>query len=269
MTGIETLANAIIAQDKSQQAAAKAAGKAWKTALTEAEQLRDISSPLVGESYRAVLVAVCDAGTPRKLTVRDSDSYTSTLAHFTALCAERAATPSLSLQGSFIASQVAPATAGMSDDQKHDVMSAIIAGFRCLIRTGLTTFKGYWHDGLSAPALETWAGVLNPEGLREVQMGEVGKRNAYSLALQAIASLEQAKPALYTVNSDHDGSVRIFNSGGGIGCQSAHLTGQDWTTLSAEAYAALCQEKDLTSYLASGRLVIEKPADAAILLEVA
>lgn len=269
MTGTDQLANAIIAQDKAQQAAAKAAGKAWKAALTEAQQLRDISAPLVGESYRAVLIAVCDSGTPRKLTVRDENTYSATLAHFTALCAERAATPSLSLQGSFIASQVVPATAGMTDDQKHDVMSAVIAGFKCLVNTGLTTFKGYWHDGLSAQALETWAGILNPEGLREVQMGEVGKRNAYSLALQAIASLEQAKPACYTINADYDGSVRIFNSGGGIGCQSAHLTGQDWTTLSAEAYAALCQERDLTSYLASGRLVIEKPADAATLLEVA
>lgn len=269
MIGTETLAKAIIAQDNAQKSAAKAAGKAWKTALTEAEQLRDISSPLVGENYRAVLIAVCDAGTPRKLTVRDADSYTATLAHFSALCAERAATPSLSLQGSFIASQAVPATAGMTDDQKHDVMSAVIAGFKCLVNTGLTTFKGYWHDGLSAQALETWAGVLNPEGKREVQMAEVGKRNAYSLALQAIASLEQAKPACYTINADYDGSVRVYNSGGSISCQSAQLTGQDWTTLSAETYAALCQERDLTSYLASGRLVIEKPADAATLLEVA
>lgn len=269
MTGINELKQQIEACDKAQKNAANAAFKAWRSAVTTAERLRDLSAPLQGDALTAALVGLAETGVKKRLSVKDADLYSSTLAHFASLVSEDAPNKRLSLQGTYIAGQVLNQTHGMTAEQRHDVMSAVIGAFWGNVRTGLLNFDGsLWHKGMSRQTLEVWAETLCPELLAEQRHDEMASRGAYAFALNSLNALAPASPKLYTVKRSDDEKIYVRNNkGGSVGVGQITFKGNDVTALTPIQFAEVSQHPGYTNQVASGNLCVVTPEDAAVLIE--
>ena len=269
MTGIPELKQKIEACDKAQKAAAKAAYKAWREAVTTAERLRDLNAPLQGDALKASLIAIAESGVPNKLGARDTDLFASMFGHMSLLIGEAAPNKRLALQGQYVIGQVLNQTQGFTTEQRRDVMVAAIAASRGLINTGLVSFDGsLWHKGMSRQTLEAWAETLCPELLAEQRNDELASRGAYAFALNTLNALAPAAPRLYTVKRSDDDLIYVRNNkGGNVGIGAVTFVGKDVTPLTPIQFAEVSQHPGYTNHVASGNLCVVTPEDAAVLIE--